>query len=100
MRPFRQLISLALATALAACGSGSESPSQSELKRACIDSGAFTMADNKNQICDCMVRQIRSADADASYALEHWRAQKDKNFGKSILPSSMQGIKQRCGGYG
>lgn len=83
---------------LAACGGNGDVPSKKELMRACIDSGAFTMAQNKDQICTCIVRQVKSDDA--NYVLQHWYAQANKNFGKSILPSSMQSIKERCGGYG
>jgi hypothetical protein len=81
---------------LAACGSSG--PSDQTMKRACIDSGAFTMAQDKARICDCIVKQISADDAD--YVLQHWYAQANKNFGKSILPSSMQSIKERCGSYG
>ena len=89
---------------LTACGSGDagskKGPSNATLKRACIDSGAFTMADDKQQICDCMLREIKTRKADASYILEHWQAQKNRTFGKSILPSSVDsGIQARCGGY-
>ena len=88
------------AVLLVACGCNG-GPSDSELKRACVDSGAFTMADNKSNICDCMVRQIKSREIDQEYILRHWEDQKSKTFNKSILPDSVDSrLQQMCGGYG
>ena len=85
---------------LASCGQGIGGPSDAELKRACIDTESFIGPEPPSQVCDCMVAEIKSRKLDKAYIMEHWEAQAQRRFGKSILPASVDpDVKRKCGGY-
>ena len=95
----KRVLGLAVVLLVGACGGGG--PGSAELKRACIDSGAFTMDQDPGTVCSCVINGLKKSGADMNYIMNHWERQSGRSFGKSLLPASAPpSIKQSCRAYG